>query len=113
MVLPCQDPVTKIRVDLTFSFSPYERGAIQRAGGVEIGAARVRFASVEDLIIHKVIAGRPRDLEDVRILLIENPQADIVVIRRVLAEFSESLSEPLSEHFSRIEAEARGPEEVG
>ncbi len=112
MVLPCQDPVTKIRVDLIFSFSLYEREAIQRAGVVEIGAARVRFASVEDLIIHKVIAGRPRDLEDVRILLVKNPRADLAMIRRVLTEFSDSLSEPLLERFSRAEAEARGPEGI-
>src|SRR5262245_35417486 len=32
MVLPCQDPVTTIRVDFIFSFSTYERQALARAG---------------------------------------------------------------------------------
>ena len=31
MVLPCRDSVTDLRVDLIFSFSPYERQALERA----------------------------------------------------------------------------------
>ena len=32
---------------------------------VELGGERVPFASAEDLVIHKLFAGRARDLEDV------------------------------------------------
>lgn len=63
-VLPALDPVTGIRVDLIFSTTPYEAEAIRRAERVAVGGALVPFATAEDLIIHKLFAARPRDLED-------------------------------------------------
>jgi len=66
MVLPAKDRDSGIRVDFIFSFLPYERQAIERAKAVPIDGVHVRFASVEDLVIHKMFAGRPRDIEDVR-----------------------------------------------
>lgn len=102
MVLPCEDPATGIRVDFVFSFSPYERQAMERVRRVRIGAADVCFASLEDVIIHKIIAGRPRDLEDVRAMLLKNPSVDLTYTRRWLREFSEALSEPFLDRFSEI-----------
>ncbi len=62
-VLPAGDP-TGLRVDFIFSTTPYERQAIERAQPVEVGGVAVPFASAEDVILHKLFAGRPRDLED-------------------------------------------------
>src|SRR5208283_335358 len=64
MVLPLDDPQSGIRIDLIFSFSPYEREAMDRVRRVSIGKSTVRFAAPEDVIVHKITAGRPRDLED-------------------------------------------------
>ena len=64
-VLPVHDVDTGIRVDFIFSTTPYERQAIERAVIVELGGEPVPFASAEDLVIHKLFAGRARDLEDV------------------------------------------------
>jgi hypothetical protein len=63
-VLPARDPGTGIRVDFIFSTTPYERQAIRRATTVDLEGASVPFASAEDLLLHKLFAGRPRDLED-------------------------------------------------
>jgi hypothetical protein len=63
-VVPAADPESGIRVDFIFSTTPYETEAIHRAVPVEVGGTRVPFASAEDLILHKLFAGRPRDLED-------------------------------------------------
>lgn len=63
-VLPAAEPETGIRVDFIFSTTPYERQAIERAVRVELGGIEVPFATAEDLILHKLFAGRPRDLED-------------------------------------------------
>ena len=72
MVLPCEEVASSIRVDFIFSSSPYEAEALSRASRVKIGGSEVRYASVEDLIIHKLVAGRPRDIEDVRSILLKN-----------------------------------------
>lgn len=63
-VLPAADASTGIRVDFIFSTTPYEAQAIDRAVSVAVGGGKVPFATAEDLIIHKIFAGRPRDLED-------------------------------------------------
>lgn len=60
MVLPTIDEPTGIRVDFIFSFTPYETDAIKRARKITIMDQDVCFASPEDLIIHKIFAGRPR-----------------------------------------------------
>lgn len=87
MVLPTQHEATGIRVDFIFSFTSYEIEAIARAHKVKVGGQEVAFASVEDLIIHKIFAGRPRDLEDVRSVLLRNPGIDEDYIRQWLKEF--------------------------
>ena len=107
MVLPCQHEASDIRVDFIFSFSPYEQQALQRVRKVRIGGADVRFASVEDLIVHKMFAGRPRDLEDVKIILAKNPEADVAYIKRWLGEFTQALGEPYLEQFNALYADLR------
>ena len=87
MVLPAKDKATGIRVDFIFSFTPYERQAIGRGKTVIILDQDVCFASPEDLIIHKIFSGRPRDLEDARIILIKNPEMDIQYIEKSLQDF--------------------------
>ena len=93
MVLPTIEEESGVRVDFIFSFTPYEAQAIERAKAIKIGEKTVKFASVEDLIIHKIFAGRPRDLEDVKAILTKNPDTDVVYIETWLAKFDESLQE--------------------
>jgi len=107
MVFPVIDDESGIRIDFIFSFSLYEREAIDRAREIPLGNTSVRFASLEDLIIHKVIAGRPRDLEDVRIILIKNPDYDEDYIRSWLHEFDNTLTENYVEVFSKLVPEKR------
>lgn len=44
----------------------------------------------EDLIIHKIFSGRPRDLEDVRSILFKNAALDIRYLMEWLTEFEKS-----------------------
>ena len=93
MVFPAKDDSTGIRIDFIFSFTPYEEQAIKRARKVPIKKTTVKFASPEDVIIHKIFAGRPRDLDDVRPILLKNPSIDLSYIEKWLADFDKNLSE--------------------
>jgi len=88
-VLPTEDTHLQIRVDFIFSFTPYEAQAIKRTKKVIMDDYPVKFASCEDVIIHKMIAGRAIDNEDVKNILIKNKNSiDIEYIRKWLLEFS-------------------------
>lgn len=89
-VLPTRDETSGIRVDFIFSYTPYERQAISNSRVVLLKGANVMFASAEDVIIHKIFAGRPRDLEDVRSILLKTPELERDYIRKWLSEFEKS-----------------------
>jgi len=94
MVLPTVEKDSGIRVDFIFSFTPYEREAIKRAKAIKIGGSKVKFAAPEDIVIHKIFAGRPRDLEDIEIILKKNPEIDTGYIKSWLKKFDDSSEEP-------------------
>jgi len=102
MVLPVLNTEPNIRVDLIFSFTSYEKQAIERAVEVLMKDARVKFASVEDMIIHKIIAGRPRDIEDIRSIMLKNINFDQTYILQWLIEFDTSLNETYSDVFDNL-----------
>ena len=100
-----------IRVDFIFSTSIYERQAIKRAREAKIDEVEVKIASLEDLIIHKIIAGRPRDIEDVEGILLKNPDSesdlDSDLDRRYIVDwlkrFDLALNQNFTSTFERIE----------
>jgi predicted nucleotidyltransferase len=98
-VLPAEESKLKIRVDFIFSFTPYEAQAIKRTKEIVMNDYPVKFASCEDVVIHKMVAARAVDVEDVRNILIKNNKTiDLEYIRRWLSEFGR-----LSEHRGILE----------
>ncbi len=71
-VLPVEEPESRIRIDFIFSFTPYERQAIKRSKKILMGDYPAKFASCEDVIVHKMLAARAVDVEDVKNMLIKN-----------------------------------------
>ena len=100
-VLPAFDPDTRIRVDLIFSSTPYERQAIRRAVTVELEGVPVPFAAAEDLVLHKLFAGRPRDIEDAE-----------GVVRRKGRELDWEYLERWARDFSSVPGRERLPDRV-
>lgn len=86
-VLPTQCVASGIRVDFIFSYTPYERQAIERSNKIKIKGREINFASVEDIVIHKIFAGRARDIEDVKAVILKNPNLDIVYVKKWLMVF--------------------------
>jgi predicted nucleotidyltransferase len=87
-VLPAEDTESKIRVDFIFSFTIYEKQAFKRTKEVLIDGYLVKFASCEDVIIHKMLASRAIDEEDVKNILLKNKNSiDIKYVKKWLSEF--------------------------
>lgn len=105
MVLPVSEAKTGIRVDFIFSFSPYEWQAIKRAPEVMFDNIPVRFAALEDVVIHKVFAGRARDVEDIKAILLKNPGYDKNYVQLWLTEFDKGLEEKCLPAFEKITSE--------
>ncbi len=105
MVLPAMEEKTGIRVDFVFSFTGYEKQALRRARTVNIKGCPVRFVSMEDLIVHKVVAGRARDNEDTRNILVKNPGYDREYVEKWLGEIDQALSTDHLASFRRLARE--------
>jgi hypothetical protein len=101
-VLPLLHSESGIRIDFVFSFSPYEKAALERVTKKRILKTDVSFASLEDLIVHKMVAGRPRDIEDVRGVLARSQARDDLYILQWLKEFGGVLNRPLLEEFKKL-----------
>ncbi len=101
-VYPCQNRRNGLRIDFILSFSPYERGAIARARDVDVGGEVVRYASPEDIVVHKIVAGRAQDLEDVKWILKKNPGVDLAYVRGWLHQYQEALDRPLLERLESV-----------
>jgi hypothetical protein len=71
------------------------------------GKTRLAFASVEDVIIHKIVAHRPRDLEDLRGILRRTPEMDLRYIRRWLRKMEVVLDRKLLQILKEAKTELR------
>lgn len=88
-VVPVLHEPTSIRVDFIFSTTPYEREAIDRAVVVQLAGESVPFAAAEDLIIHKLFAGRSTDLEDAAtVVRRKGGELDWAYLERWVREFA-------------------------
>lgn len=100
-----------IDVDVAFGGLTFEQEAMERSGTHEVGGISLRLPRVEDLMVMKGFAHRPKDLEDLRGLLDAHPNADIEFVRQWLREFSAALTSPdILNDFEKLLAP---PDEVG
>ncbi len=85
---------SRVPVDISLGIPGYEEEVLHRSVRVHLPNVRsLQFISAEDLIIHKCVAGRARDQEDVeRILIRQRLQVNLVYIRRWLQEFAPLVS---------------------
>ncbi len=75
---------------------------MKRSREIQLGQTIVRFASLEDVIIHKILAGRPRDIEDIESILLKNPGYDAPYIHKWLSEFRTALDRDYVSEFQAL-----------
>ncbi len=84
-----------VAADFLVSIFDYEKMAIDRSAEMEIEGVLARICTAEDLIIHKMIASRGTDLQDVEgILARQRGKLDVNYIRQWLSQLSEALENP-------------------
>jgi hypothetical protein len=99
-----------IDVDVTLGCLPFERAAVEKSAVHNIGGLQLRLPRVEDLLVMKAIARRPKDIEDIRGLLAAHPQVDTSEVRRWVREFATAMSmSGILEEFDKLVAQ-RSPE---
>jgi hypothetical protein len=85
---------TDTDVDISLGALPFEIESVKRSHIARSGNVRVRVPTVEDLIIMKAVAHRPKDLVDIQILVGVNPNLDRERIRNWVQEFAQALVMP-------------------
>lgn len=91
-VLPIRHRPSGLPVDVVFGGSALENEFLERAIEARIAGVRVPMIAPEDLIVTKLLAGRPKDIEDVRgILSIRGATLELDCIRSVLSRLESAL----------------------
>ena len=93
-VLPLMHQLTGLAVDVVLAGPGLEDEFLARAVVLDIGGTRVPIISAEDLIVTKILAGRPKDIDDIRGVLEERgSRLDIDQIRTTLKMLEDALGQ--------------------
>lgn len=93
-ILPLEDRATGFHLDVVRAGPGLEEELLSRAVLRRVGRMKIPFVSTSDLVALKVIAGREKDLEDVRALLrSETPELDVRAVRSVLERLASAIDD--------------------
>jgi hypothetical protein len=93
-VIPFLHEASGLGLDVVLGASGLENDCIDRAVAVDIGDGTVPVIRVEDLVVLKILSGRPKDVEDVRSILRRRRRTlDLAHIRSLLAQLEEALGQ--------------------
>jgi hypothetical protein len=87
-VLLLRHQQSSIDIDVILGGLPFEEDAVMNGKRYVIGGIGVRLPKVEDLMIMKAVAHRPRDLQDIEGLLQAHPTLDLQGVRQWVREFA-------------------------
>ena len=88
---------TGIELDLSLAWLPFEEQALARSVVVRFRGLELRVCDLEDLIVYKLVAARPVDIEDARQLSMRHhTRIDRDKMTRRLTEFDEMLEDSRS-----------------
>lgn len=93
-VLPFLHARTGIPLDVVLAGSALEARFLDRAQEHDLGGTTVPVVTPEDLLVAKILASRPKDLEDVVGILCERrDQIDLTYVRGTLRELEAALDQ--------------------
>jgi hypothetical protein len=81
-------------IDVSLAWLPFEEEALRLGQDRDFGGVTIRVPRAEDLVIYKLVAARPQDLDDVESLLVlYGPSMDLDRVRRTVGEFAAVLED--------------------
>jgi hypothetical protein len=93
-VFPFVHRSTGIQLDVVLAGPGFEEDFLRRAISVDVMGTKIPVISPEDLIITKVLAGRPKDEEDIRnVIAFRKASLDAERIRSVLHLLEQALGQ--------------------
>lgn len=93
-VMPFVHTATELPLDVVLAGPGLEDQFFERAVTLDLDGVSVPVAAAEDIIVMKVLAGRPKDLDDiVAIAAAQGPALDEAAVRRTLAELEAALDQ--------------------
>lgn len=93
-VVPFDHPASGLALDVVLAGPGLEELFLERAVSVDVAGTWVPFISPEDLVVTKLLAGRDKDIDDVRGVLSERGAAlDIARIRTTLGLLEDALGQ--------------------
>ena len=108
-ILPLRHRTTNIKVDLAIGLSGFERQAVARAELIDLAGCHIPVASSEDLIIMKLLAGRPRDEQDICGLVVaQGERLDWDYCERIATELGAALGIDLAGRIRTLRGETIG-----
>jgi len=98
-VLLMRHVITNTNIDISLGVLPFEQEIVERSIVHQVDSSlQIRLPTPEDLIILKAVAHRPKDMEDLRILVDKYPNLDIDRIKQWVKSFAEVLEMPALWH---------------
>jgi hypothetical protein len=86
---------SKIEIDLSLAWLPFEEEALQRAPHERLRGIVVPVARAEDLVIYKALAWRDRDRSDItRLLALHRDDIDVERVLEVVAPLAQAMDLP-------------------
>jgi hypothetical protein len=79
-ILPLRHRSTNVKVDIAIGLSGFERQAIARAEQTDLAGHWLPVVQAEDLLVMKVLAGRPQDELDIQGLIVAQGDRSIGII---------------------------------
>lgn len=93
-VLPFFHSQSAMALDVVLAGPGLEEQFLDRAQTVDIAGTRVPVISAEDLVVTKTLAGRSKDLDDIRgVIQTRGATLDLDYVRRTLALLEEALGQ--------------------
>ncbi|HEY2412923.1 MAG TPA: nucleotidyltransferase [Pirellulaceae bacterium] len=108
-ILPLRHRVTNVKVDLALGLSGFEQQLLQRAKRVIVAATEIVVATAEDLLLMKILAGRPQDDQDVQGLVIaQGKHLDWIYCLNLAKELGEAVGQDLATRIQSLQDQDGG-----